>query len=471
MAGCNCGSFSTTCQDDDDCPSGYYCGPSKVCTRADDGGPGDAASADATIADASPGDSTIADRATADAPHTDAAVADTSVADTSIADTNIADATVADTSVADTSVADAGHRDAAAPDTLAADSGATDNAPCDCAAGPDAIADRPLFDAGGCLGFNYYRPVMISNPGSALADYQVRVVVNTADLIEQTYLNEYCEDIRFLDSDLSTLSHWLESGCKTPTTVFWVRVPEIPAGEKCIYLIYGNQNAASASNGPGTFLLFEDFAGTVLDTNKWEPRYAGNGVNVLVANEELEIAGTPAAGDIYEAFGVNTRVYFQAPYAIHSSFKIVAQELASSRRSNIFIGGQITCAGSTVWDGVAIIGTGSTTNTHVIGCWDPVQEDYHVLGDSSLDAQTYGFKKLVYAMDLDGVVRVWENGIPQHTTVDHYNTVQRKLVFRYGPNQTEAFDVRFDDIFVANFAFPEPTASVGAEHHCATPGG
>jgi len=120
----------------------------------------------------------------------------------------------------------------------------------------------------------YRRPVTINNTQNTntLTDYQVLVTLDTASLITEGKMRDDCGDIRFVDSDGTTLlNYWIESGCNSTDTKIWVKVPEIPASSrKIIYVYYGNPNATSMSNGTTTFDFFDDF--TTLDTNVWVSR-------------------------------------------------------------------------------------------------------------------------------------------------------------------------------------------------------
>jgi len=118
-------------------------------------------------------------------------------------------------------------------------------------------------------GWSYRKPITISNSGPALTDYQVLVTLDTASLINAGKMRSDCGDIRFTDSDGTTLlSYWIESGINTANTRIWVKVPSIPgSATKTIYVYYGNPNATSASNGDETFLFFDDFSAGNL--NKW----------------------------------------------------------------------------------------------------------------------------------------------------------------------------------------------------------
>jgi hypothetical protein len=114
--------------------------------------------------------------------------------------------------------------------------------------------------------------VVIDNTANTavLTDYQVSITIDTATPITQGDMRSDCGDIRFYDSDqITPLYYWLESGCNSESTTFWVNVPTIPVSSvKKIYASYGNSSLTSASNGEATFVFFDDFDGDTLDS-KW----------------------------------------------------------------------------------------------------------------------------------------------------------------------------------------------------------
>ena len=90
-------------------------------------------------------------------------------------------------------------------------------------------------------GWAYRKPITIDNTANSnnLTDYQVLVTLDTQSLISAGKMQSDCRDIRFADSDGTTLiSYWIESGCNTASTKIWVKVPLIPASSnKTIYLL------------------------------------------------------------------------------------------------------------------------------------------------------------------------------------------------------------------------------------------
>ena len=90
----------------------------------------------------------------------------------------------------------------------------------------------------------YRRPIILSNTGSELTDYSVKITLPYDSDMQPDF-----DDIRFTSSDCITLiSHWRESYVDSDYAVFWVKVPLIPAGGTTIYTYYGNSGAISESN-------------------------------------------------------------------------------------------------------------------------------------------------------------------------------------------------------------------------------
>jgi len=105
-------------------------------------------------------------------------------------------------------------------------------------------------------GFAYRNAITINNAGAEIIDYQVSITTDTAALIAVGKIQSACQDIRFTDSDGTTqLNYWIESGCDSAATIFRVKVTTVSAGEKTIYMYYGNIAAAAASGESPTFYI------------------------------------------------------------------------------------------------------------------------------------------------------------------------------------------------------------------------
>lgn len=98
-----------------------------------------------------------------------------------------------------------------------------------------------------CFGdWQYILPVTITNINGPLQDFQVKITLNTQDLINNGKMNADGSDIRITSSDdcCTPLPYWIQSGINTPTTDVWVKVPTINQGATALTMYYGN-NAAT----------------------------------------------------------------------------------------------------------------------------------------------------------------------------------------------------------------------------------
>jgi hypothetical protein len=96
--------------------------------------------------------------------------------------------------------------------------------------------------------------------------------ITSSDSGGDVFLNGLCRsdfgDIRFTGNDgVTPLDYWLESETDSTSAVFWVKIADdISVGNSAIYVYYGKSDATTTSNGPNTFLFFDDFSGTL---DKW----------------------------------------------------------------------------------------------------------------------------------------------------------------------------------------------------------
>ena len=127
----------------------------------------------------------------------------------------------------------------------------------------------------------------------ALEDYQVNFEINTRKLIEKGKLSPTGQDLRIYDPEINTfLCYWLEDEVFEQKTKIWFRVPQLsPNSRKKVMLCYGNPNAQKVNYEDCTFQFFDDFAGSSLDYNKWEP--IGNG-NYKIQNSQITFDGNGA---------------------------------------------------------------------------------------------------------------------------------------------------------------------------------
>jgi chitodextrinase len=135
------------------------------------------------------------------------------------------------------------------------------------------------------------------NPDT-LTDFQVKLAIKY-----ESYMKADFSDLRFTDSNgQSLIPYWIEKYVTSASATVWVKVPSIPtSGTARVYMYYGNPAAISIGNGTATFEFFDDFAGTVLDTEKWTQ----NAVNSIThtMNNYFRFEDATKAGGSYWIYG------------------------------------------------------------------------------------------------------------------------------------------------------------------------
>lgn len=110
--------------------------------------------------------------------------------------------------------------------------------------------------------------VHLNNPGGPLSQFQVRVNVTLA-----TGMNPNFSNVSFIDALGNPIPFWLKDFPTATNAVFWVRVPNVPAGLSDIYMTFCSSSTTSLSNPNTTFEFFEDFELGLLAT--WYPTCEG----------------------------------------------------------------------------------------------------------------------------------------------------------------------------------------------------
>ena len=114
-----------------------------------------------------------------------------------------------------------------------------------------------------------------SNPGTG---YQIKKYIHYGSGTssgEDVYLNGHSKtdfsDIRFTASDgITLLSAWNESQYDGDNVTVWIKISDnLTSSDVKIYLYYGNYGASAYWDGDSTFIFFDDFPGSSIDTNKW----------------------------------------------------------------------------------------------------------------------------------------------------------------------------------------------------------
>lgn len=151
------------------------------------------------------------------------------------------------------------------------------------------------------LPYIYRKKITIAGATGAGTNYQIPLNIGESSgatgahfHLEGKALN-FPNDLRFTRNNGVTLSdYWIEKITGTAPNRLasvWVEVPDDLGSSVDICTYFGKANDTSASNGNNTFLFFDDFSGTALDTTKWTVVYG----TFSVANGELYASGNPEA--------------------------------------------------------------------------------------------------------------------------------------------------------------------------------
>jgi hypothetical protein len=307
--------------------------------------------------------------------------------------------------------------------------------------------------------FKYRKPITINNTknSNTLTDYQVLITLDTQSLISQGKMRSDCGDIKFIDSDGTTsLNYWLESGCNSSNTRVWVKVPSIPAkSTKTIYLYYGNQNAASQSNGTSTFLAFDlKFDGPIGGRSS----FSGFHTCALLSDSTAKCWGNNEAGQL----GDGTTSTRSTPVSVSGLSKAIAIAAGWNHTCALLNNGTVKCWGH---NDHGQLGDGTTANKRT-----PVS----VLGLSNAVAIAAGGAHTC-ALLSDGTVRCWGRnyyGQLGDGTNDDKITPVSVLNYNLGGRYDKTGGIPAtiqrppyfqDTYFIRKYTSPEPTTSVGAK--------
>ena len=138
-----------------------------------------------------------------------------------------------------------------------------------------------------------------------LTNYQVRIVLTSTNFNAWDHIvGSNGEDLRFIDEYGNELSYWIEYFDKVNKLgIIWVKVPYIPASSTTkIYMLYGNPNAQSNSNGSAVFEFFDDFE--QFDTNTWDWTYVALS----------PIVGLKISPEFHDGIGLRVKARYKSPY-------------------------------------------------------------------------------------------------------------------------------------------------------------
>ena len=112
---------------------------------------------------------------------------------------------------------------------------------------------------------------------------------------------DWGNDIRFTTDDGETLlDYWIVTGAFDDWKAdVWLELAVVASGLTEFYIYYGNKLAEIGSDGDATFMHFDDFPGSAIDTGKWTPSVTGDGVITVVSGTAILDTGGSGWAYIY----------------------------------------------------------------------------------------------------------------------------------------------------------------------------
>ena len=295
-------------------------------------------------------------------------------------------------------------------------------------------------------------PVTVTNNTSvSLNSYQVKITINTAALISAGKMISTGDDIRFIDANsCNNLNYWIESGINTSNTVIWVKLNSLPSSAaRVITMYYGNSAASSASNGDSTFILFDDFNGSSLNTSKWNT-YTGG-------------------GSITQTGG---QLYFSATSGIHNFATICSKSAFSVP---LFVESLITSA-SGYYPSIAILNS-NTFSGYALTYNDSNNNDEMLIFKATSKGGTFGGGQDIAQTNPGTLTGLWQLSWPSTNvqigtwpggTINSamsYVTPSTTVNIAAGMLYSGVGSLTMDWIRARNYASSEATTAAGQEHN------
>ncbi|OEC84943.1 MULTISPECIES: DUF2341 domain-containing protein [Methanobacterium] len=272
-------------------------------------------------------------------------------------------------------------------------------------------------------GFNYKSNANIQYSGTTdLIDYTItKILVN----FEAGKMKTNFDDVRFVSGN-QVLNYTLKSKIDSDKAYFDVKVPVIKGNSGTnITMFSGNANAVSLSNPDNTYLLYDHFEGTELNSSKWEIT-AGT---PTISDSILTLSGTSSKG-ICSKNTFNAPIYLEAKShmsGIYSQIGIGPDKDLSSKLIAIY---------GTVPSSSAVLYVANGSGYNMIG--------YNSLGG------TESIRGIGY---YNHIVKGYENGELINGQIEGFDPNGPYYIEITGTYATQYVDY----ILARNYIYPEPT--------------
>jgi hypothetical protein len=303
--------------------------------------------------------------------------------------------------------------------------------------------------------YKFVRSIKVTNNlATALLNFQIAITLDTQSLINAGKIKSDGSDIRIVSANGQALPLWVEAGTlNTTTTKIWTKVNLNANETRTLYLLYGNKNAQSISNGDAVFDFFDDFNGSSLDTTKWT---SSNLSSVTVSNSTAYVVTNYLSGTSASLTTVNNVVPINSITEVkvkpNSGTDHIVRPTLYVDNSNYF-GINITKYYNGVVDFYAISGT-VTENS--IKYETSIPSDYRIMKLTRNGSNTISMTLHYTSRDQIG----------NSKNISYTNSNDMKITFiSYGGTSSYSGQQSYyiDWVLVRKFASTEPTVTLGNE--------
>jgi len=308
------------------------------------------------------------------------------------------------------------------------------------------------------------------NSGNNLIDYQVMIQL-TSSWDGWRYVRSDASDIYFTDSGGNPLYFWIEAwDYANKNAIIWVKVPLIPAnGVARIYLYYGGANPYSSyRSADKTFIFFDDFLGSSLDTSKWQVVWNDGYATVTISNSVLSIYDNSGHSAWYAyaiqgktSFGINKALEAKVRYVYGGTYPNSRRFLAMKNSGDTYIVDALDGRATVTPDHVAQYYQRSTwtSNYTEVGLINRKAGSSTTVKDNN--AQNWNTWLRTRLTWTPSITRYIENNSQRFSntgTIPTINQAVQILLSRGANDGTAGLEV--DWVAVRNYVEPEPSVTI-----------
>ncbi|EEZ92579.1 MAG: hypothetical protein BJBARM4_0839 [Candidatus Parvarchaeum acidiphilum ARMAN-4] len=180
----------------------------------------------------------------------------------------------------------------------------------------------------------YFIPITISNKQSSATSTPFQQMVNMSYAVYKGYANKTFNNVEFFYSNGTIIPSWLENYSYSKNALYWIKTGSIPASSSItVYMgfaptstnLFNTVNVGEApqlsatyaeyDDGANVFNFYDNFAGTSLNTTKWNSYgsdQTSGSLSGISVNNSLSLTGGGTAGLSHETWIADTNIQWNS---------------------------------------------------------------------------------------------------------------------------------------------------------------